>query len=288
MFKIYTDTAANLPDELIAKYELGVVPLHYTVDGREYSAAGDNGAPFDGKAFYDAMRKGAVVQTSMVNVGAFCDAFEESLSAGIDVIFIGISSGVSGTYHSAAIAADEMRERYPERKIAAVDTRAASLGEGLPVLYAAELKDAGASFEEVVSRTTEKSDSVCQYFTVEDLVYLKRGGRISGAAAMLGNILQIKPILMGDEEGKIVLHGKTIGRRKALTELVKTYQELVSDFGEPVGISQADCPEDAERLTQQLREHGCSGDILTVCFEPVTGSHVGPGTLAVFFYGIHR
>lgn len=288
MFKIYTDSSANLPAEMVSKYDLGVVPLHYTVDGREYSASGENGTVFDGKAFYDSMRKGAIVQTSMVNVSAFCDAFEESLSAGIDVLCVGLSGGVSGTCHSAAVAADEMRERYPERKIAVVDTRAASLAEGLLVWYAAQLKETGASLEDAAARTAEKSDFICQYFTVEDLVYLKRGGRISGAAAMLGNILQIKPILMGNEEGKIVLRGKALGKKKALEALVKTYQNLVSDKNAPVGISHADCLGDAEHLAGQLRELGCRGEIVISCFEPVTGSHVGPGAIAVFFYGIHR
>lgn len=288
MFNIYTDTSANLPDEMISKYGLRVLPLHYTVDGREYPASGDNGASFDGKYFYDSMRKGAAVQTSMVNVGAFCDAFEESLSAGTDVIYIGISSGVSGTYHSSVVAADELRERYPERKIVTIDTRAASLAEGLLVWHAAELKNAGASFEDVVTQTTEKSAFICQYFTVEDLVYLKRGGRISGAVAMLGNILQIKLILMGNKEGKIVLHGKTIGRKKSLEALVKAYRELVSDKNAPVGISHADCAEDAQRVAEQIRKLGCRGDILINCFEPVSGSHAGPGAVAIFFYGIRR
>lgn len=288
MYKIFTDTSANLPAAMVSKYDLGVVPLHYTIDGREYSALGENGVVFDGKAFFDSMRKGAIVQTSMVNVAAFYDAFEESLSAGMDVLCVALSGGVSGTCHSAATAAEELRERYPERKIAVVDTRAASLAEGLLVWYAAQLKEGGASLEDAAARTAEKSDFVCQYFTVEDLVYLKRGGRISGAAAMLGNILQIKPILMGNDEGKIVLRGKALGRKKALEALVKTYQNLVLDKDAPLGVVHADCAEDAEHLAGQLREAGCRGEILVSCFEPVTGSHVGPGAVAIFFYGIHR
>ena len=288
MFKIYTDTPANLPVKLVSDYDIGVIPLHYAIGGKEYPAPGDEGAAFDGKSFYDDMRKGLIPHTSMISVGAFSDAFEESIAAGTDVLYVGISSGVSGTYHSASLAADELRERYPERKIAMVDTLAASLGEGLLVRYAAELKSAGASLEETAARTLEKVPSIRQYFTVENLVYLKNGGRISGAAAALGNILQIKPILMGDEEGKIVLQGKAIGRKKALEALVKKYQELASDLDEPIGISHGDCLEDAEDLARRIRACGHRGDVMISCFEPVTGSHAGPGAFAVFFYGIPR
>lgn len=288
MFKLYTDTPANLPLELISKYDIGVIPLHYAIGGREYPAPGDGAAAFDGKSFYDSMRKGLIPHTSMISIGAFSDAFEQSLAAGIDVLYLGISSGVSGTCHSASLAADEMRERYPERKIAVIDTLAASLAEGLLVRYAAELKSAGASFEETVARTEQKVPEIRQYFTVENLVYLKNGGRISGTAAALGNILQIKPILMGDEEGKIVLQGKTIGRKKAIEALVKKYQELASDLSEPIGISHGDCLEDAEDLARRIRACGHRGDVMIDFFEPVTGSHAGPGALAVFFYGVRR
>lgn len=285
MFKLYTDTPANLPTELIAEYDIGVIPLHYTIGGREYPAPGDGAAEFDGKSFYDSMRKGMIPRTSMISVGAFGEAFEQSLAAGTDVLYLGISSGVSGTCHSAALAADELRGRYPERKIAVIDTLAASLAEGLLVRYAAELKSAGASFEEVVARTQEKVPEIRQYFTVENLVYLKNGGRISGAAATLGNILQIKPVLMGDEEGKIVLHSKAIGRKKALEALVKKYQELASDLSEPIGIAHGDCLEDAELVAERIREFGHRGDVMINNFEPVTGSHAGPGAVAVFFFG---
>jgi DegV family protein with EDD domain len=288
MYRIYTDTSANLTPELYRQYGLIIVPFHYTVDGSEHPSAAEDPLVFEGEAFYDAMRKGAEVQTSMVNVGAFCDAFEESLSAGTDVIYIGMSSGISGAYQSSVIAAEELRERYPERKIAVIDTHAASLGEGLPLLFAAKLRDAGASFEEVVSRTLENSASICQYFTVEDLMYLKKGGRISGAAAVVGNILHIKPILRGDEAGRIVLHRRERGRKKALEALAHKYRELVSDMSAPAGIAHADSPEDAESLARSLREIGHTGEMLIVCYEPVTGSHVGPGTVALFFYGVHR
>ncbi len=288
MFKIYTDTSANLPAEIMQNYDLEEIPLHYTVNGEEFPSSEESKAEFDGKLFYSAMRNGAEVKTDMINTSAFCDAFEKSLVLGIDIIYIGMSSGLSGTYHASVKAAEEMRERYPLRKIATIDTLAASLGEGLPVLFAARLKEGGASFEEVVTLTQKNSASICQYFTVEDLMYLKKGGRVSSATAILGNILQIKPILMGDNDGMIVLNHNARGRKKALEALVKKYQELVSDMNAPVGIAHGDCVEDAEHLAQRLRESGHQGETLICYYEPVTGSHVGPGTVALFFYGIHR
>lgn len=288
MYAIYTDTSANLPDILVQKYGLQVIPLHYTVNGITYPTSDGGPNAFDGKLYYDFMRKGASVKTSMINTSAFSTAFKKSLSNGTDVVYVGMSSGISGSNHAAEVAAAELREQYPDRKIAVIDTRAASLGEGLPVLFAARLKNAGASFDEVVSKTEKNSASICQYFTVEDLMYLKRGGRISGAAAIVGNILQVKPILKGDEEGKIVLCQKERGRKRAMETLVSKYRELALDTGAPIGIAHADCGEDAGYLAKRILESGHTGEILMECYEPVTGSHVGPGTIALFFYGVHR
>lgn len=288
MYKIYTDTPANLSPDLIKKYDLEVVPLHYSIDGVEYPSKENPTAAFEGKSFYEAMRKDAEVSTSMINTHDFQEAFAKSLAAGEDVIYISISSGVSGTYHAAVIAAEELKSRYPERKIAVIDTKAASLAEGLIVLYAAELKADGLPLEKVVALTEKKTESICQYFTVEDLKYLKKGGRISNAAALVGNILHIKPILMGNEDGKIVLNHKVRGRKKALDALTKKYYELVSDLHAAIGIVHADCLEDAKQLAEKIREIGHRGEILIDYFEPVTGCHAGPGALALFFYGIHR
>jgi DegV family protein with EDD domain len=287
MYDIYTDTSANLPGIIVKKYSLQVIPLHYTVNGITYPM--DNGTDsFDGKLYYDLMRKGAVVKTSMINTSAFSTAFTQSLSGGKDVLYIGMSSGISGSHQAALAAAAELREQYPDRKIAVIDTRAASLGEGLPVLFAARLRESGAPFDEVVSKAEKNSASICQYFTVEDLMYLKRGGRISGAAAIVGNILQVKPILKGDIEGKIVLCQKERGRKRALEALVSKYQELATDKNAAVGIAHADCEEDANHLAHKIKESGHSGELIMECYEPVTGSHVGPGTVALFFYGTHR
>ena len=288
MYKIYTDTPANLSLDYVEKHDLTVIPLHYTIGDVEYPRPEDHVAAFDGKPFYEAMRRGEDVHTSMINTHAFTEAFTKSLEAGYDVIFISISSGVSGTYHAATVAGEELKSRYPERKIAVIDTKAASLAEGLLVQYAVSLKEKELSFEKAVSLTEKKTESICQYFTVEDLIYLKRGGRVSAAAALVGNILHIKPILMGDQHGKIVLNHKVRGRKRALEALANKYNELVSDLHAPVGITHADSLEDAALLAKKIRDMGQQGEILIDYFEPVTGSHAGPGAIALFFYGIHR
>lgn len=288
MYHIFTDTPANLTPDYVEKHNIEVIPLHYTVGGVEYPRPEDRAAAFDGKPFYEAMRRGDDVHTSMINTHAFTEAFSVSLEAGYDVIFISISSGVSGTYDAAAAAAAELKTRYPERKIAIIDTKAASLAEGLLVQYAVALKEEGLPFAKVVALTEKKSETVCQYFTVEDLIYLRKGGRLSGAAALVGNILHIKPILMGNEQGKIVLNHKVRGKKKSLDALANKFNELASDLHAPVGIVHGDSLDDAKLLAQKIRDMGQQGEIQIDYFEPVTGSHAGPGAIALFFHGIHR
>ncbi len=281
MIKIITDSSANLPDKL--KYDLTVIPYTYILESGEVkSACGD----FDGREFYSLMRKGEKITTSMINTETFKEYFERELKAGNDIIYIGMSGGISGSMNAARNAIEELD--YPERKAEVIDTFAASLGEGLLVIAAAEMLKKGKSFEEICAFIKNERNKVCQYFTVDDLEYLKRGGRISGARALVGNLLDIKPILTGDEEGHIVACGKVRGRNRALKELAKKYVDLVKDKASPVGIAHADAPESALTLIELLKEEGFTGDALTVCYEPVTGAHVGPGTVALFFIGIHK
>lgn len=283
MIKIITDSSANLPDKL--QYDLTVIPYTYILEnGEEKSACGD----FDGREFYSLMRNGAKVTTSMINAHAFKECFEKELAAGNDIIYIGMSGGISGSIRAAESAKDELKEAYPERRTEVIDTFAASLGEGLLVLAAAEMLKNGKSYDEICEIIKDERHRICQYFTVDDLEYLKRGGRISGARALVGNLLDIKPILTGDEEGHIVACGKVRGRNRALKELAKKYAELAKDKAAPVGIAHADAPESALTLIELLKAEGFSGDALTVCYEPVTGTHVGPGTVALFFMGIHK
>ena len=286
MTKLYTDTSANLPLALLREYDIAVIPFSYTVNGvaEDYSEETD----FDGKAFYDAMRRGAEVKTSMVNPATAAAFFERALAQGDDVLYVGMSGGISGTAHAAAMAVQELQEEFPERKIAAIDTYAASLGEGLLVIEAARMLENGAPFSLIVEQISRRRHTMCQYFTVDDLAYLERGGRVSKAAAIVGTVLKIKPLLRGDDEGKIVQCGKTRGRKQSLTALADFYEKLVADKSEEIGIAHADDAAGAQFLLDALRQRGFTGECLTVCYEPVTGSHVGPGTVALFFQGIHR
>lgn len=280
MVRITTDNAANLPPELREQYNIQELCLTYTVDGRLI----DGSAPFDGHDFYEAMRRGAEVKTSMISPAAARDAIEPALAAGDDVLFLGISGGVSGTCWGVGLIAQELTAEYPGRRVQVLDTRGASLGEGLVVLEAAQMAQQGADMDTIIARAETLCGKMRQHFMVDDLKFLRKGGRLSGAAALAGTLLQIKPILQGDENGKIVVRTKERGRKRAMDTLVALYNELVEDKSAPVGLSHAAAPAEALHLTTLLRQSGCTGPILTVCHEPVTGAHVGPGMLAMYFY----
>ena len=284
MTQLFTDTSANLPVEIIDEYGIEVVPFSYTIDGVEYIPERE----FDGKAFYAAMRAGSEVKTSMVNAGTFIERFKTALDAGKDVLYIGMSGGISGTANAALMAKQELDEEYPDRKIVVIDTLAASLGEGLFVVKAAEQLRDGAALDAIEEDIRAQVPSMCQSFTVDDLKYLKKTGRVSGAAAIIGNVLSIHPILIGDYEGKIVVKSKVRGMKRTLDALAERYAELVLNKAETIGIAHADNEEGKAYLVQRLRDKGLTGKCLSVCYEPVTGSHVGPGTVALFFFGTDR
>lgn len=284
MTQLFTDTSANLPVEIIDEYGIEVVPFSYTIDGVEYIPERE----FDGKAFYAAMRAGSEVKTSMVNAGTFIERFKTALDAGKDVLYIGMSGGISGTANAALMAKQELDEEYPDRKIVVIDTLAASLGEGLFVIKAAEQLRDGAALDAIEEDIRAQVPHMCQSFTVDDLKYLKKTGRVSGAAAIIGNVLSIHPILIGDYEGKIVVKSKVRGMKRTLDALAERYAELVLNKAETIGIAHADNEEGKAYLVQRLRDKGLTGKCLSVCYEPVTGSHVGPGTVALFFFGSDR
>ena len=284
MTQLFTDTSANLPAEIIDEYGIEVVPFSYTIDGVEYIPERE----FDGKAFYAAMRAGSEVKTSMVNAGTFIERFKTALDAGKDVLYIGMSGGISGTANAALMAKQELDEEYPDRKIVVIDTLAASLGEGLFVIKAAEQLKDGVALDAIEEAIRAQVPSMCQCFTVDDLKYLKNTGRVSGAAAIIGNVLSIHPILIGDYEGKIVVKAKVRGMKRTLDALAERYAELALSKTETIGIAHADNEEGKAYLVQRLRDKGLTGKCLSVCYEPVTGSHVGPGTVALFFFGTDR
>ena len=286
MVRLITDTSANLPRALLDKHGITMLAFQYNINGvpAEYK----NDWDIEAKAFFDAMRAGAVVDTSLVNMGRFIDCYEPMLEAGDDIVYIGMSGGVSGTANAARLAAEEMQEKYPERTIVSFDTYGAGLGEGLMVLEAADMIAAGKSAAEIGQYMLERRQNMCHFFTVGDLQYLRRTGRVSGAAAIVGNMLSIKPILIGDETGHIVVHAKERGTKRVLQYLVDRFVELAEDKAGRIAISHADVPELAEKLLEMLREKGCTGECITSMWEPVTGSHVGPGSVALFFRGTSK
>ena len=281
-FQIITDTSANLPQAMLDRYGLMVLPFCFTVDGREQTCLDQDA--FDSHGFYQAMREHAEVTTAQINPDQYLRCFEPLLEQGTDILFIGMSSGISGAYASAQMAAKLLSERFPQRKIMTVDTLGASLGEGLVVLRAAELQADGAGLEEIVQDLEAYCGRIYQVFTVDDLRYLQKGGRLSRTSAVVGTVLQIKPILKGNRNGEIVLRDKVRGRKAAIRALAAAYADLAEQpENQIVGIAHADCPEEAAQLAALLRASRPPKDILTVCYEPVTGSHVGPGTIALFF-----
>lgn len=282
MFRIVTDTSANLPTAYLQAEKITVIPFTFHTDSGEQSCM--DTASFDAKAFYTAMRNGEKVTTSQIPPQRFVDALQPMLEAGEDVLFVSMSSGISGSYASSKMAANQLKEEFPDRKILTVDTYSASLAEGLVVMKAVECREKGMDIEQTYHLLRALRHSIAQIFTVGDLRYLKRTGRLSNLEAAVGTVLQIKPLLKGDPEGKIVCFAKVRGRQRAIEEMAKRYAELVvSPETQTVCISHADCEADAQILASMLKRAKAPKDILIVDYEPVTGSHVGPGALALFF-----
>ena len=284
MYEIITDTSANLDVALLRQQGIGVIPFSFYIDGQETRCTDTE--QFDTKAFYDGMRRGTPVTTSQLTPQRYLDCFAPLLAAGRDILFVGMSSGVSGSYASARMAAAQLQEEFPQRKLRLVDTLSASLGEGLQVLKAAEYRTAGIDLDTAADRLLEERHRMCQVFTVEDLRYLRRSGRISNLKAAVGTVLQIKPMLKGDPQGQIVCFAQVRGRKKSIEVLAEQYDRYIEDAeNETVAIVHADCPQEAEELARLLQRNHPPRKILTACYEPMTGSHVGPGALALFFYG---
>ena len=282
MFRIVTDTSSNLPTAYLQAENITVIPFTFHTESGEQSCI--DTASFDAKAFYTAMRNGEKVTTSQIPPQRFVDNIRPMLENGEDVLFVSMSSGISGSYASSKIAANQLAEEFPERKMLTVDTYSASLAEGIVVMRAVECRKDGLSIDETYQILRALRHRIAQIFTVGDLRYLKRTGRLSNLEAAVGTVLQIKPLLKGDPEGKIVCFAKVRGRQRAIEEMAKRYKELVvSPETQTVCISHADCEADAQILASMLRRSKAPKDILIVDYEPVTGSHVGPGALALFF-----
>lgn len=283
MYHIATDTSANLPWAYVRDHDITVIPFSYSLGDAEYTE--DPGA-FDGAAYYQAIREGARPSTSQIPPQRYVELLTPLLERGEDVLLLSMSSGISGSYRSACMAAEELLETFPQRRLRVVDTLAASLGEGLQVMEAVALREQGMDLDGAAEALTGERDHVCQLLMVDDLLYLRRTGRVSGVSAVVGSLLGVKPILKGNEEGQLVVSAKVRGRKQAIRAMAQRYAQLVRDPGERrVGIAHADCPQDAQLLAGLIREAHPPKELVSVCYEPVTGAHTGPDALALFFYG---
>ena len=284
-FQIITDSCCDFPTPMYGQLGLTFVPLTVEFRGNTFDDKNDDTL----KDMYQGLRAGEVAKTSAVNPSRWSQAMEKALAAGKDVLVLAFSSGLSTTYQSAVIAAEELKDAYPDRKIQVIDTLSASMGQGLLVWYACKKRDEGLSLDEVAQWVLDNRLHLCHWFTVDDLMYLKRGGRISAATALVGTMLQIKPLLHVDDEGHLINMTKTRGRKAAIDAMVKKAQELGAGYdNSTMFISHGDCLSDAEYLSRQLKEKCGVKDVVISYVGAVIGSHSGPGTLALFFLGSHR
>ena len=287
-FVILTDSSADLGEEMVRKLDVQVVPLGFVLDGQAYHDYPDN-RDMDPHAFYERLRKGDAATTNAVNTAQYTEALEPLLQAGRDVLVLAFSSGLSATYQSSVIAVEELRAKYPERKLYTVDTLCASLGQGLLVWYAAQLRERGRSIKEVQDWVEEHKLNLCHQFTVDDLYFLKRGGRVSAATALVGSMLHIKPVLHVDSEGHLINIGKVRGRQASLKALVDRMEETAIDPGSlTVFISHGDCLEDAQMVAEMVKKRFGVDEVYINYVGPVIGAHSGPGTVALFYIGTER
>lgn len=287
-FVMVTDSCCDLTKEQVKEMELEIVPLTVELEGKTYYHYPDE-RELSIKTFYQALRDKKVATTSLVNVGTFLALFENLLKSGKDILYIGFSSALSGTLQSSRVAADELKAAYPNQKIIIIDSLAASMGEGLLVDYAWQLKHKGKSIEEVQKWIEDHKLNLCHLFTVDDLGTLKRGGRLSDSQAFLGSLFRIKPILHVSDEGKLVPVKKARGRDFALSSMVQLISERTETLkGQTVFISHGDCLEDAEKVGKMIKDTYQPSEIVYNEIGPIIGAHSGPGTIAVFFMGDHR
>ena len=287
-YVLITDSSADLSQEMVQELGVTVLPLSFTIQGKTYRNYPDN-REMDLPLFYDMLRAGELATTSAVNVAEYTQAVEPILQEGKDVLILAFSSGLSSTYQASVLAAGELREKYPDRKIYTVDTLCASMGQGLLVYLAVQEQRKGRSIEEVRDWAESTKLHLCHQFTVDDLHFLKRGGRISATTAVVGSMLQIKPVLHVDNEGHLINIGKARGRQASLKALVDKMEKTVTEEGKKtVFISHGDCRKDAVAVADMVRERFGTQDIRINYVGPVIGAHSGPGTLALFYLGTER
>ena len=288
-FKILTDSCSNLPDEMIEKAGIEILPLTFMVDGVQYQSY-LKGETSNLQQFYEMMREGKVITTSLPNLTDSEKLIREQLEQGFDVLYLGFSSGLSGTFNAIELLMSQLAGEYPDRKLYAVDTLAASMGEGLLVWHAYKLQESGARIEEVRDWVEDHKLHLAHWFTVDDLMFLFRGGRVSRTSAWAGTLLSIKPVMHVDDEGHLIPLDKVRGRKKSIDALVKhmdqTGDKPIAD--QTIFISHGDCIDDANYLADIIRQRYDAKDIVINYVDPVIGAHSGPGTLALFFLASQR
>lgn len=290
-FEIIVDSGANIPDEIVRQRGIQVIPYHYTVNGEEHSCV-EEGRPFSetAKEFYKLMRAGADVKTSLISQDTFEEVLAPFLEAGKDVLLFTIASGISGTYQQALNAQKSLNKRFPKQKVFVLDSANASMGTGLLAIKVADLRDMGESAEACADWVKRNAYFVNSYVAIDDLKYLRKGGRISLTLAIAGTILNIKPLLKADGGAapKLAFYAKARGRKKSISALVEAFDKnVVRPEAQTIAITHADCEEEAQALAKTLKEHGAR-DVIVEYYDICTGIHVGPGTIAVFFVGKNR
>ncbi|MBQ6719098.1 MAG: DegV family protein [Oscillospiraceae bacterium] len=287
-FTVFTDGCSNLPGRILSELDIRVLPCSYVLDGVPGTYEGDIDA-FDTHTYYEKLRSGSEMKTSLLNTHLFLTHFRPELEQGNDVIYIGMSSGISGTIQAARIAADELMEEFPGRIVRVIDSLGAGFGPGLLSCRAADLRTEDKTTAEAADILDAEVPHLLQYFTVDDLNFLKRTGRVSGATAAIGTVLNIKPLLWGDPTGHIVALQKCRGRKKAMDAIVELYRtRAIHPEKQRIAISHGDCLEEAELLAKRICEICQPKELILCAHEPFTGAHVGPGMLALFFFGETR
>lgn len=284
-FVIITDSSCDLPTDKIAEFGIKVASLELNIEGQGTVLNNE----IDPKEVYKLLRDKVSMKTAAANIDKFTEIFESELASGKDVLYLGFSSGLSSTYAAGKTAAEDILEKYPDRKIITVDTLCASLGQGLLVTLACRKKAEGATLEEVADYVEKTKLHLCHWFTVDDLFFLKRGGRVSAATAIVGTMLSFKPVMHVDNEGHLINVTKVRGRRASIVAMVEKMKETAIDpESQTVYICHGDCYDDAKLLADMITEEFGITDILIDYTGPVIGSHSGPGTLALFFVGTER
>ncbi|OCN00001.1 fatty acid-binding protein DegV [Clostridium sp. W14A] len=287
-YRIITDSNTDLTQEQTERLDLAVIPMSFTIGDDSLLDYPDE-RDLSSHEFYRRIAAGETSTTNQISIATFTETFEPYLAAGQDVLYLGFSSGLSGTYNNSVIAAKELAAKYPQRRIATADTLAASMGEGLLVYHAAMMKRGGASLEEVRSWTEQNRNRMHHWFTVDDLNHLKRGGRISGASALVGTMLGIKPVMHFDNQGHIILMEKIRGRKQSLDSLISHMEKTcIEPDKQMIFISHSDSPEGCEYVASEIKRRFGVNQIETAPIGPVIGAHTGTGTVALFYLGQDR